>query len=46
MADDGARDMHLPTYFLRHQSFNIDQKEQNLQIAIADFNVGKFESST
>ena len=34
------------TYFLHHQSFNMDQKEQNLQMAIADFNAGKFESAT
>src|SRR6266702_4618033 len=36
----------LPTYFLHHQLFNMDQKEQNLQMAITDFNAGKFESGT
>jgi hypothetical protein len=30
---------YSPPHFLHNQSFNMDQKEQNLQMAIADFNL-------
>ena len=31
------------THFLHNQPFNMDHKEQNLQLAIADFKAGKFK---
>ena len=35
----------LSPHFLHNQQFNMDQKEQNLQMALANFKAGKFEFS-